>query len=252
MSQPEPATQIIPFDFDGAPVRALLLDGVPHFVGRDVADRLGYADPTNAIKKHCKGVAKHHPLQTAGGMQNVRVIAEPDVLRLIIGSRLPAAERFERWVFEEVLPAIRRDGGYMVARPDETPDVLMARALLVANATMERQRAQLAELAPKAAALDRIEAAEGSVCITDAAKTLGMRRDDLIAFLSKNGWIYKRAGASHWCAYQTRMASGDMEHVVHTTLLPNGNETIREQAKVTAKGLTKLAKILPPVVKDVA
>lgn len=111
MPEPNP-TSLIPFTFDGAPVRALLVDGEPHFVGKDVAERLGYADATTAIRSHCKGVQKQHPLQTSGGMQNVRILAEPDVLRLIVGSKLPAAERFERWVFEEVLPTIRKTGSY--------------------------------------------------------------------------------------------------------------------------------------------
>lgn len=111
MPEPNPAS-LIPFTFDGAPVRALLVDGEPHFVGRDVAERLGYSNATDAMNTHCKGVAKRYPLQTAGGMQNVRILAEPDVLRLIVGSKLPAAERFERWVFEEVLPTIRKTGAY--------------------------------------------------------------------------------------------------------------------------------------------
>lgn len=105
-------TDIVPFTFNGAAVRVVSIDGEPWFVGKDVAEVLGYANPADAMTKHCKGVAKRYPLQTAGGMQEVRILSEPDVLRLIVGSRLPAAERFERWVFEEVLPTIRRTGGY--------------------------------------------------------------------------------------------------------------------------------------------
>ena len=107
-------TKIIPFAFDGNPVRAVVLDGEPHLVGKDVAERLGYADAANAIKQHRKGVVKRHPLQTDGGMQKVRVLSEPDVLRLIVSRKLPAAERFERWVFEEVLPSVRKTGAYVV------------------------------------------------------------------------------------------------------------------------------------------
>ncbi|CAM3827282.1 Bro-N domain-containing protein [Castellaniella denitrificans] len=104
---------LIPFDFDQHPVRAVAGDdGSAWFVGRDVAEALGYADTVNAIKQHCRGVAKHHPLPTAGGIQDVRLISEPDLYRLVVGSRLPAAERFERWVFEDVLPTIRRTGSY--------------------------------------------------------------------------------------------------------------------------------------------
>ena len=100
-------TEIIPFNFEGSDIRVVDIDGTPWFVGKDVAERLGYADPTNVMKQHCKGVVKRHPLQTAGGMQEIRLLSEPDVLRLIVGSKLPDAARFERWVFEEVLPATR-------------------------------------------------------------------------------------------------------------------------------------------------
>lgn len=104
---------LIPFDFDQNPIRAVADEaGNAWFVGRDVAAALGYTDTINAIKQHCRGVVKHHPLPTAGGIQNVRLISEPDLYRLVVGSRLPAAERFERWVFEEVLPTIRRTGSY--------------------------------------------------------------------------------------------------------------------------------------------
>jgi len=124
MPEPNP-TSLIPFTFDGAPVRALLVDGEPHFVGKDVAERLGYADPTTAIKSHCRGVQKLHPIQDAlGRTQQARILAEPDVLRLIIGSTLPAAQRFEAWVFEEVLPTIRKTGAYTA--PGTTPPLTHA------------------------------------------------------------------------------------------------------------------------------
>jgi prophage antirepressor-like protein len=93
-------------------------EGEPWFVAKDAADLLGYADTTNAIKQHCRGVAIHHPIvDSIGRTQNARIIAESDLLRLIIGSRLPAAEKFERWVFEDVLPSIRKTGGYGVPAP---------------------------------------------------------------------------------------------------------------------------------------
>jgi len=109
----EPA--ITPFAFDSANIRVIAIDGTPWFVGRDVAEALGYKDHNTAMRDHCKGVRKSHPLPTAGGTQDTRILAESDVLRLIVGSTLPAAERFERWVFEDVLPAIRRTGAYTAA-----------------------------------------------------------------------------------------------------------------------------------------
>src|ERR1700693_495310 len=124
--------------FEGAQVRTVNIDGELYFVGSDVAERLGYANPSKAMSDHCKGITKRYPLQTAGGVQELRVLDAPDVLRLIIKSKLPSAVRFERWVFEEVLPAIRKTGGYMIAAPDETPEALALRALTVLQATVER------------------------------------------------------------------------------------------------------------------
>lgn len=108
-------SSITQFKFqDSVEVRTVTDDGGEVlFVGKDVAIALGYADHTNAIKLHCRGVAKHHPiLDSLGRTQEARVLTEADVLRLIVNSKLPAAEAFERWVFEEVLPSIRKTGSY--------------------------------------------------------------------------------------------------------------------------------------------
>jgi len=91
---------IIPFKTDDFSIRVIEIQGEPWFVGKDIAEALGYSDTVNAIKL------------TKGGMQKVRLINEPDLFRLIVNSQLPAAEQFEKWVFEEVLPTIRKTGGY--------------------------------------------------------------------------------------------------------------------------------------------
>lgn len=103
---------IIPFQSPDFSVRVVEVEGEPWFVGKDVAEALGYANSSKAMGDHCKGVAKRYPLQTAGGMQEVRVINEADLFRLVVNSQLPSAEKFERWVFEEVLPSIRKTGSY--------------------------------------------------------------------------------------------------------------------------------------------
>ncbi len=104
------------FAFDSQAVRVVMVDGEPWFVGKDVAEALGYTNPQKAVRDHCKAP------KPVGGEQNVHphrldpqtvIISEPDMLRLIVGSKLPAAERFERWVFEEVLPSIRKTGAYV-------------------------------------------------------------------------------------------------------------------------------------------
>lgn len=108
---------VVPFEFQNNAVRTVVSEsGEVLFVGKDVAAALGYTNPSKAMNDHCKGVTKRYPLQTEGGVQEVRVLTESDVMRLIISSKLPAAVEFERWVFEEVLPAIRKTGSYSVPK----------------------------------------------------------------------------------------------------------------------------------------
>ncbi|MBK0415193.1 Bro-N domain-containing protein [Chromobacterium haemolyticum] len=105
---------VVPFQFDSVAIRVVAdSNGEPLFVGKDVCQVLGYVDHTNAMKQHCRGVVKRHPIvDSLGRQQEIRVLTEPDVLRLIVTSTLPAAQAFERWVFEEVLPTIRKSGSF--------------------------------------------------------------------------------------------------------------------------------------------
>lgn len=96
-------------------IRVVTIDDQPWFVGKDVATALGYTNPSKAISDHCRGVPKRYPIvDSLGRTQEVRILAQSDVLRLIVGSKLPSAEKFERWVFEEVLPSILKTGQYKV------------------------------------------------------------------------------------------------------------------------------------------
>lgn len=107
--------EILSFSFESSSSSVRIVtyqDGSWAAVGKDVCDLLGYVNHNDAMNCHCKGVAERYPLQTAGGVQEARVIREPDVYRLIAKSERPEAEPFERWIFEEVLPAIRKRGFY--------------------------------------------------------------------------------------------------------------------------------------------
>lgn len=141
---------IIPFSSSEFSVRAVEIDGQPWFVGKDVCDALGYTNPNKAMGDHCKGVTKRYPLETGGGTQEVRVLPEADVLRLIVKSSLPAAEKFERWVFEDVLPAIRKTGAYVpVPQGNGSPAVQAA----FRDATAAVPFLRLIGLDPNAAAI---------------------------------------------------------------------------------------------------
>lgn len=101
----------------------LQIDGKEYFPAKACAKALGYKDTINAIKLHCKGVVKHH-LPTNGGMQKVNYIPEGDLYRLITHSKLPSAEKFERWVFDEVLPTIRKQGSYSSEKSNPSIEVI--------------------------------------------------------------------------------------------------------------------------------
>ena len=109
------------FNFRSHNVRTILIDNEPWFVAKDVAEALGYKDPSMATRSHCRGVSKLHPIiDTLGRTQEVRIIREPDLYRLIVGSTLPAAQEFEAWIFEEVLPTIRKTGKYEMQKVSST------------------------------------------------------------------------------------------------------------------------------------
>lgn len=126
-------------------VRTLEIDGVPYFVGKDVATALGYKDTVNALKQHCRGVAKHHLMDSMGRKQTVSVITEGDMYRLITHSKLESAERFESWVFDDVLPTLRKTGSYEMPKkaPENDRTTIM---LMNARSRMAQTYLRLAEV----------------------------------------------------------------------------------------------------------
>ncbi|MBH3377231.1 MULTISPECIES: Bro-N domain-containing protein [Pseudomonas] len=136
------------FNFRKANVRVVTEDnGTPWFVGKDVCDLLGYANPSDAMGRHCRGVAKRYPiLDNLGRTQEARVLSEGDTLRLIVNSTLPAAQEFESWVFDEVLPTIRRTGTYTVANAAALPSANDG-AILIESITRTMNLAPSATLA---------------------------------------------------------------------------------------------------------
>lgn len=230
-------------------LRVVEEDGRTMFCAKDVATALGYKDTANAIKLHCKGVANYHPLKTSGGIQSIRFITEGDVLRLIVSSKLPQAQAYERWVFDEVLPSIHRTGGYIAAKPDETPEEIMARALLVANDTMARQReriegltAENAELRPKALFADAVAASDGTCLVGELAKMarqngvpIGQNR--MFAWLREGGWLGK-SGCNRNVPTQRAMDMGLFRIKETAVTHSDGRVTVNRTPKVTGKGQT--------------
>ena len=114
------------------------------FVAKDVAVALGYSEPTNAVRQHCdEGVAKYTPLQTAGGMQEVRIIDESDMYALVFGSKLESAKRFKKWVTSEVLPSIRKTGGYSFTAVPPQPTAPLRVSVTLLDGLPAHQHAQM-------------------------------------------------------------------------------------------------------------
>lgn len=128
---------------------------------------------------------------------------------------------------------------------------LMAAALIEADATMKAQAQQIESMREDVEAHERLVKADGSVSVTEAAKNLGMRPKDLFQWLSQNGWLYKRPGGSAWLGYQAKCNQGLLEHKSTTVLRADGSEKITEQCRVTALGLSKLARLVPGVAREV-
>lgn len=124
-------------------VRTAEINGKTYFVGKDVASALGYSNPRDAISRHCKGVVKHDSFKEGG--QEIALIPEGDIYRLVIRSQLPDAERFESWIFDEVVPSIRKHGGYITGQETMSDEELLEKAILVAQRKIAERDALIAE-----------------------------------------------------------------------------------------------------------
>lgn len=232
--------QIIPFTSDEfGTIRTVEQEGKVMFCGKDVATALGYKRPKDAIAAHCKGAAIHRPLQTEGGMQQARFITEGDLYRLVASSKLPSAQKFESWVFDEVLPSIRRRGGYMAARDDETPEQVMARALLLAQDTMERQKREIDEMRPKALFADAVAASDGTCLIGELAKMLRQNgvhvgQNRMFEMLRKDGYL-RKAGGNRNVPTQRAMEMGLFRIKETAVTHSDGHVTINRTPKVTGR-----------------
>ena len=125
-------------------VRVIEENGKPFFCGNDVAKALGYSNAPDAMRRHCRAIVKRDT-PISGKMQEINYIPEGDVYRLITHSKLPAVERFESWVFDTVLPSIRKTGGYIQGEESMSDDDLIARALVMAQKKIELREQQLKE-----------------------------------------------------------------------------------------------------------
>lgn len=185
-------------------VRAVTLDGEPWFVAADVCRALGIGNSSDAVKRLDDD---EHALVSIEGLSRgndkANIINEPGLYGLVLASRKPEAKAFKRWITHEVIPAIRKTGGYIAAKSDETPEEIMARALVVANETLARHKQQLEAAnakikadAPKVLFAETVQKAEGDILVRQMAKLMVQRGYDigeqrLYEILRRDGFVIK-------------------------------------------------------------
>lgn len=180
-------------------LRTVEMNGEPWMVGKDVATALGYKNPRDAIARHVdaedKGVVKH---DTPSGEQEMVIINESGLYSLVLCSKLPTAKKFKRWVTSEVLPSIRKSGGYIAGQDQLTPEELMAKALQVANKTLAEREARISALtvqnaimAPKAEYFDELVDRNTLTSFRDTAKELGVSPKAFVDWLRAKKYIYR-------------------------------------------------------------
>lgn len=231
-------------------VRVISKNGEPWFVGKDVAEVLGYSNPKTAIVKKVdaddKGVSI---LDTPGGKQKMTIINESGLYALILSSKLPSAKQFKRWVTSEVLPAIRKHEIYLTPETAqealEDPSVFLAKAMLVANNVIDQQKAkleaqthQINQLTPKAKIYDKYMNAADSYTITDVAVMNGVRPTELFGFLKRINWLTKQAQ----CAYElTKEAPKEYFKVIKCYY---GGCSRKTQIRVTVTGFNAISSLI--------
>lgn len=221
-------------------VRTVTIDNEPWFVGKDVAMALGYQNASKALADHVEECDKlNNESLSSLGQRGGWLINESGLYALIFGSKLESAKRFKYWVTSEVLPAIRKTGGYRMQAPQGKE--LLALAVLEAQKTIEEQTTQIERMKPKEIFADAVATSHTAILIGDLAKLLkrngvetGQKR--LFVWMRENGYLIKRKGADWNMPTQKSMEMGLFEVKESTVNNPDGSVRINRTTKVTGKG----------------
>lgn len=241
----EAGKELAVFKFEGThEVRTVVQNGEPWFVAKDVCNILELTNPTMALEsldEDERGSLRiTEGTSPMGGNPNVNIINESGLYALIFKSRKPQAHAFRKWVTSEVLPEIRKTGGYIATSPEDTPEMIMARAILIANDKIQKQQAQIEEMKPKALFADAVIASHTSILVGELAKLLkqnGVKigQNRLFSILRQDGWLIKR-GCSKNMPSQRSMEQSLFEIQERTISSANGSIHIIRTPKVTGKG----------------
>lgn len=256
--------EIQPFEFEGNKVRALADGDEVVFVASDIAKILGYRDAANLARNLDDDERGIHEVSTPSGTQNMTVLTESGLYRAILNREIayvkePEAQafvkRFQRWVTHEVLPQIRRTGGYIPTTDADDDMTILAKAVMIGQRTMEAQKRRIAEqqtrideLQPKASMWDNFVDIPDVLSVGNSAKLLSnlgrpIGRKTLFSWLEHNGWVFRENG--HWSARQNRIDAGHLVMVPpksHGTHKDGSPFAFAPTVKITRKGLGLIAR----------
>lgn len=242
------------FNFENHEVRSLLLNNEPWFVGKDVAEVLGYAKPLNAIAQHVDkdDSLKQGLTDSLGRQQKTIFVNESGLYALIFGSKLESAQKFKRWVTSEVLPALRKTGQYQVK--ELSGQELMAKALIEAQSVLAAKDKVIEEMKPKASYYDVILNCKGLLATSVIAKDYGWSAIRLNEYLHKKGIQFKQGKT--WLLYQKYATEGYASTKTHEHLGNDGTNHANVHTYWTQKGrrfiydLLKNDGIVPLIERD--
>ena len=245
--------EIQKFDFKGALLRALTDEaGEPWFVAKDVCDILEISNPSDALKRLDDDERSRFNLGRQG---ETNIVNEAGLYVLVLGSRKPEAHEFKRWVTHEVLPSIRKTGGYIPTTDADDDMTILAKAVMIGQRTMEAQKRKIAaqqtridELQPKASMWDNFVDIPDVLSVGNSAKLLSnlgrpIGRKTLFSWLERNGWVFRENG--HWIARQNRIDAGHLVMVPpksHGTHRDGTTFSFAPTVKITRKGLGLIAR----------
>lgn len=228
------------FNFENNQVRTLLINDEPWFVGKDVAQILGYSNPRDALSKHVENEDKDSVAirDSIGRMQKTPIINESGVYALIFGSKLPDAKKFKHWVTSEVLPKLRKTGSY--SAKEMSSEELMAKALIEAKSVLERQNKQIIEMKPKALFADTVAASDSSILVGQEAKLISqsgckMGQNRFFAWLRENGYLCSK-GENYNMPTQKSREMDLIEIKIRTVTNPDGSVRETKTPVITGKG----------------
>lgn len=231
-------------------IRIATINNEPWFVGKDIAEILGYANASKAVLTHVDNEDKSFLMLDIADSQNgnvpigqskTAIINESGLYSLILSSKLPTAKKFKHWVTSEVLPSIRKTGGYIAGQEQMSDAELLAKALLVAQRQIEERNAQIEQMKPKALFADAVSASKTSILVGDLAKLLKQNGVDigqkrLFEWMREEGYLIRQKGSS-WNMPTQRSMDMKLFEVKETTIThSDGHISISKTVKITGKG----------------